>query len=61
MEPLCYTPEEAARALAVSRTRLYDLIRTRQIRSVKIGRSRLIPVATLRQYVEKLESAEVSA
>jgi excisionase family DNA binding protein len=35
--------EDAARLLNIGRSTTYDLIRTRRLRSVKIGRRRLVP------------------
>ncbi len=51
---LLLTPEEAADRLALSRTTIYELIRTGELRSVKIGRARRIPVAALGEYVTGL-------
>lgn len=48
------TPEEAAERLALSRTTIYELIRSGELRSVKVGRARRIPVAALGQYVTSL-------
>ncbi len=39
MEKLLLSPEEAAEMLGVGRSRVYDLIRTRQLQSVLIGKS----------------------
>ena len=50
---LLLTIEEAARALSLSRSLLYDLLMSNQIVSIKIGRSRRIPVAALMAYVQK--------
>jgi excisionase family DNA binding protein len=49
---LLLTPEEAARALGVSRAKLYPMLMRRQIASIRIGGSRRIPLAALQQYVE---------
>ena len=49
-------PEEAAEALGIARTRAYQLMRAGEIRSVKIGKVRRIPVAALQAYVERLQS-----
>jgi len=38
MEKLLLTPEEAAEALGVGRSRVNDLMRTRQLPSVRIGK-----------------------
>ncbi|TWD78958.1 excisionase family DNA binding protein [Kribbella amoyensis] len=50
------TVEEAAKALRIGRTRLFDLIAKGEIKSVLIGRSRRVSVEALRQYAKKLES-----
>jgi excisionase family DNA binding protein len=54
MEKLLLSPEEAAGALGVGRSRVYDLMRTRQLRSVRIGKSRRVPVSEIHAYVERL-------
>ena len=54
MEKLLLSPEEAADALGVCRSRVYDLMRRRELVSVKIGRSRRIPTSDLREYVRRL-------
>ncbi|SCL20756.1 DNA binding domain-containing protein, excisionase family [Micromonospora rhizosphaerae] len=51
---LLAVPEAAAR-LRVSKWMLYNLIRSRRLRSVKIGDRRLIPVAALRAFLAALE------
>jgi excisionase family DNA binding protein len=50
------TVEEAAKALRIGRTRVFDLIAKGEIKSVLIGRSRRVSVEALRQYAKKLES-----
>ena len=52
-----YDVDEAAEALRLSRSALYELIRSGQLRSVKSGRRRLVPVAALAEYVARLGSA----
>ena len=47
MEKLLLSPEEAAEVLGVGRSRVYDLMRTRQLTSVRIGKSRRVPVAAV--------------
>jgi excisionase family DNA binding protein len=51
---LLLTPEEAADRLSLSRTTVYELIRTGELRSVKIGRARRVPVVALQDYVDGL-------
>jgi excisionase family DNA binding protein len=43
MDKLLLTADEAAEVLGVGRSTVYDLIRLRLLRSVKLGRSRRIP------------------
>ena len=47
MERKSVRPTEAARLLGVSRETVYVLMRSGQLRSVRLGRARLIPVAAL--------------
>jgi excisionase family DNA binding protein len=56
--PLLYTIPEAARALRISRTKLYELLSADEIESVYIGRSRKIPADALRKYVDQLRNRE---
>ncbi|MFE2498612.1 helix-turn-helix domain-containing protein [Streptomyces scopuliridis] len=51
IEPLLYTPEEAAEALRLSRSTVYELMADGALEYVKRGRSRRIKVATLKAYV----------
>ncbi|MDR7383508.1 helix-turn-helix domain-containing protein [Promicromonospora iranensis] len=48
---LLYRVEEAAEALCISRTQVFDLIRLNKLTSVKIGRARRIPVSAVNEYV----------
>lgn len=50
-------PEEAAEALGVSRTTVFELIRTGSLRSVKIGAARRVSATALAEYVAALEAA----
>lgn len=52
---LLLTPEQAADALGLGRSRVYELMRDRRLRSVKVGRSRRIPYTSLLQFVADLE------
>lgn len=51
---LLLTPEEAATRLALSRTMIYELIRTGELRSCKVGRARRIPAGALDDFVNRL-------
>jgi excisionase family DNA binding protein len=55
-EPLLYTIPEAATALRISRTKLYELLDSGDVESVYIGRSRKIPAEALRIYIDSLRA-----
>jgi excisionase family DNA binding protein len=55
-EPLVYTIPEAATALRISRTKLYELLDSGEIESIHIGRGRKIPAEALRTYVDRLRA-----
>lgn len=54
MERLLFTPEEAARAIGIGRSKLYELLRSGRIESVRIGGSRRVPRQALEEYVDRL-------
>lgn len=49
---LLLTPEAAAERLSCGRSTVYELIQLGQIESIRIGRSRRIPVAALERFIE---------
>lgn len=51
-----YSVDEAAAALRLSKSLLYELIRSGRLRTVKAGRRRLVPVTALAEYVASLET-----
>ena len=55
---LLVTPEEAARALSLGRTTVYQLMRTGELASVVIGRRRRIPVTALAAFVDALVATD---
>ncbi|SCL16772.1 transcriptional regulator, AlpA family [Micromonospora nigra] len=46
--------EEAARALGIGRSLVYDLIRSGRLRSFKVGSRRLIPAAAIDDVITTL-------
>jgi excisionase family DNA binding protein len=52
------TVEEAAEALAVGRTLMYELIASGQVESVLIGRLRRVPADALADYVDRLRAVQ---
>ena len=52
MERTLFTVRETAEILGVSRNRVYELINSEQLASVKLGRSRRISIASIRRFVD---------
>ena len=50
-----YEVSDAMRMLRLSKTVIYELIRSGRLRSVKQGRARRIPAAAIRDYIAMLE------
>jgi excisionase family DNA binding protein len=50
-----YEVTDAMRMLRLSKTVIYELIRSGRLRSVKQGRARRIPAAAIRDYIALLE------
>jgi excisionase family DNA binding protein len=53
-EPVLITVDELAARLSIGRTAAWELVRKRKIKSVKIGRTRRVPVTSLQEYIERL-------
>ncbi|MEU9845168.1 helix-turn-helix domain-containing protein [Actinomadura sp. NPDC048032] len=54
MPKLLLTVPEAAKALAISRSKLYELLASGAIRSIRIDGARRIPLNALNDYVNAL-------
>ncbi|PWU44510.1 excisionase [Micromonospora globispora] len=54
-EPKSVRPAEAAALLGVCRDTVYVLMRSGRLRSVKLGRARLIPVASIEELLTATE------
>ena len=55
--PLLLRPQEAARALALSRSTIYDMIASGELAAVRIGRALRIPAQALRDWVAENTAA----
>ena len=53
MEKLLLKPMEAAEALQIGRTRIYEMLASGELISVRLGRVLRVPVATLQAWVEE--------
>jgi excisionase family DNA binding protein len=49
IQPLAVSPSEAARLLGIGRTHLYELIGRGALRSVLLGKRRLIPIDAIKE------------
>ena len=58
MEQLLLTPSEAAKALSISRSKLYELIDQGRLTTVRIDTSRRVPTQTLVEFIEHLHQQD---
>lgn len=58
MERMLYTVEEVARSLGLGRTKVYELIKSEQLTSVRIGQARRIPADAVTAFLSTLRSDE---
>ncbi|MGA7270643.1 MAG: helix-turn-helix domain-containing protein [Acidimicrobiia bacterium] len=61
VEKLLLKPEEAAEVLSIGRSKVYELIGTGELASVRIGASRRIPADALVEFVSRLQGAAVDS
>ncbi|MDQ3579533.1 MAG: helix-turn-helix domain-containing protein [Actinomycetota bacterium] len=61
MERVLLTAEEVAEALSIGRCTVYDLIRTGQLASLKIGKLRRIPVEAVHDFARRMIEQEGNA
>lgn len=54
MDKLLLTTTEAAQALGICRSKIYELLRSGRLESVRIDGSRRVPAAVLEEYVAGL-------
>jgi excisionase family DNA binding protein len=57
--PVLLTPTEAARALGIGRSKLYELLQTGVLESVHIGACRRIPTEAVLALVARLRGGDV--
>jgi excisionase family DNA binding protein len=57
---LLLTVPEAAKAMSLSRSKLYELIAARKVRSVKVDGARRIPTDALTEYINALLNEEAA-
>jgi excisionase family DNA binding protein len=52
VEPVLISVKEAAKALSLGRTTVYELINDGQLETVKLGSRRLVKVASMRRLID---------
>jgi excisionase family DNA binding protein len=52
-KPIWVSPKEASRLTAIGLTRLYELLNDNTLKSVKLGRKRLVSFASLEALAER--------
>lgn len=57
MEKILLKPTEAAEALSLGRTRVYEMLATGELPSIRIGRSIRLPVAALQRWISERQSS----
>jgi excisionase family DNA binding protein len=57
MDKLLLTPTEAASALGIGRSKLYELLQTGELASVHIGACRRLPADALKAFLDSLRQA----
>ena len=55
---LLLTAEEAAQALSISRTTVFEALRRGELESIRIGRSRRIPIEAVERFVQLLRETQ---
>jgi excisionase family DNA binding protein len=53
-KPILVSVDDAAQMLSIGRTAAWELVRKQRIKSVKIGRTRRVPVSAVQEYVQRL-------
>ena len=51
-KPILVSVVEVARMLSIGRTAAWELVRKQKIKSVKIGRTRRVPIVAIQEYIQ---------
>ncbi|MFK7945449.1 MAG: helix-turn-helix domain-containing protein [Paracoccaceae bacterium] len=57
--PIAVSPSEAARLIGIGRTTLYSALASGALKSAKIGKRRLIPIAAINEWLENCTIKDV--
>lgn len=61
VERILYRPSEAAEAIGVSRSRMYELLASGEVPSIQVGHVKRVPVDKLREWVERHSAGGTAA
>jgi excisionase family DNA binding protein len=53
-KPILVSVVDAAQLVSIGRTVAWELVRKQKIKSVKIGRTRRVPIAAIQEYIQQL-------
>jgi excisionase family DNA binding protein len=53
--PILYTPVQTARIMGISRSQVYNLLKSGELNSIHIGRCRRISNSHVTQFIQSLE------
>ena len=56
-----YRPVVAAQRLGIGKTKIFELMKSGDLRSVKVGRARLVPERAILEFVERIEAEQSPA
>jgi excisionase family DNA binding protein len=54
--PAAYRPDQVPAVIGLGRTKVYELLRTGQLRSIKVGKARLVPRAAIDEFLDRFEA-----
>lgn len=57
---MLFTVEQVAQILGIGRSTVFQLIKSEQIESIRLGRSRRIPVDAMQNYVDELRAERIA-
>ncbi|CAK8162772.1 Helix-turn-helix domain protein [Candidatus Xenohaliotis californiensis] len=52
---LAFSPKETAILIAIGKTKVFELIKNKELKSIKIGARRLTILAAIKNYITQLE------
>jgi excisionase family DNA binding protein len=53
-KPILVSVADTAQLLSIGRTATWELVRKQKIKSIKIGRTRRVPIVAIQEYIERL-------